>query len=127
MHVSDQDYFRSCIARERHLAQLLGHRHIEECYESAGTLWAGNQALPQWTRDWRACGPLMTAHGIAVNFEHGPGPDGLARIGTTTVHFADHPSRDRAVMYGIVKEVIFRLEHGKGAPAAPRAAAPAQA
>jgi hypothetical protein len=32
-------------------------------------------------------------------------------MGATTVHFADHPSRDRAVMYGIVKEVIFRLEH----------------
>jgi hypothetical protein len=29
------------------------------------------------------------------------------------VHFADHPTRDRAVMYGIVKELIFRLEHHK--------------
>ncbi|MDB5843844.1 MAG: hypothetical protein JWP79_1154 [Polaromonas sp.] len=113
MHISDQDYFRSCIARERHLAQLLGHRQIEDCYESAGTLWAGNQALPLWTRDWRACGPLMTEHGIGVSYEHGTGPGGLARIGSTTVHFADHPTRDRAVMYGIVKELIFRLEHHK--------------
>ena len=38
MHISDQEYFRSCVAMERHLAQLLGHQHIEECYESAGTL-----------------------------------------------------------------------------------------
>ena len=115
MHISDQEYFRSCIARERHLAQLLGHQHIEECYESAGTLWAGNQALPKWTRDWRACGPLMTEHGIGVSYERGPTPGlgGLARIGSTTVHFADHPTRDRAVMYGIVKELIFMLEHGK--------------
>ena len=113
MHISDQEYFRSCVARERHLAQLLGHQHIEECYESAGTLWAGNQALPQWTRDWRACGPLATAHGIGIGYEHGLGPGGLARIGSTTVHFADHPTRDRAVMYGIVKELIFMLEHGK--------------
>lgn len=113
MHISDQEYFRSCIAKERHLAQLLGHRHIEECYESAGTLWDSNQALPKWTRDWRACGSLMTEHGISVNYEHGPGPCGLARIGSTTVHFADHPTRDRAVMYGIVKELIFMLEHGK--------------
>ena len=113
MHISDQEYFRSCIARERHLAQLLGHQHIEECYESAGTLWAGNQALPKWTRDWRACGPLMTENGIGVSYDHGPGPDGVARIGSTTVHFADHPTRDRAVMYGIVKELVFLLEHGK--------------
>ena len=121
MHISDQEYFRSCVARERHLAQLLGHQHIEECYESAGTLWAGNQALPQWTRDWRACGPLMTEHGIGISYEHEQGsesvsgPGGLARIGSTTVHFADHPTRDRAVMYGIVKELIFMLEHGKPA------------
>jgi hypothetical protein len=38
---------------------------------------------------------------------------GSARIGSTTVRFADHPSRDRAVMVGIVKELIFLLEHGK--------------
>jgi hypothetical protein len=29
------------------------------------------------------------------------------------VHFADHPTRDRAVMYGVVKELVFLLEHGK--------------
>lgn len=106
MRMNDQEYFRSCIAKERHLAQLLGHTHIEECYESAGTLWDSAQALPQWTRDWRACGPLMTAHGITVAYA---GEE--VAIGATTVHFSDHPSRDRAVMYGIVKEVIFRLEH----------------
>ena len=26
-------------------------------------------------------------------------------------YFADHPSRERALMFGIVKEVIRRLEH----------------
>ena len=117
MQMNDQEYFRSCIARERHLAQLLGHQHIEECYESAGTLWDNNQALPQWTRDWRACGPLMAEHGLTVTYGDGavPGSLGSARIGATTVYFADHPTRDRAVMYGIVKELIFRLEHRKPA------------
>ena len=67
--------------------------------------------MPQWTRDWRACGPLMTAYGITVSHD----TEG-ATLGSTTVHFADHPSRDRAVMYGIVKEVIFRLEHHKAVP-----------
>lgn len=113
MHISDQDYFRSCIAKERHLAQLLGHHQIEECYESVGTLWAGAQALPAWTRDWKACGPLLASYGISVVFEPADGeaePD-HASIGATRVRFADHPSRDRALMFGIVKEAIRLLEH----------------
>lgn len=120
MRMNDQEYFRSCIARERHLAQLLGHQHIEECYESAGTLWDNAQALPQWTRDWQACGPLMTAHGITVVYGKEPGQtdSSFARIGSTVVQFADHPTRDRAVMYGIVKELTALLEHGKAVPAA---------
>ncbi|MDP3709656.1 MAG: aminoacyl-tRNA synthetase [Polaromonas sp.] len=132
MRMSDQEYFRSCIAKERHLAHLLGHQQIEECYESAGTLWDKAQALPQWTRDWRACGPLMTEYGITVTYGHDSGPTGgpFARIGDTLVHFADHPTRDRAVMYGIVKALIFQLEHGalagaKGDAVRPMAQAPA--
>ena len=115
MHMNDQEYFRSCIAKERQLAQLLGHHHIEECYESAGTLWDNALALPQWTRNWQACGPLMTEYGITVTYGNAPEQpgNGFASLGGTTVHFVDHPSRDRAVMYGIVKELIFRLEHGK--------------
>ena len=50
----------------RHMAQLLGRRHIEECYESSGTLGDNAQPLPQWTRDWRACGPLMTEYGLGL-------------------------------------------------------------
>lgn len=118
MQISDQDYFRSCIAKERHLAQLLGHQHIEECYESAGTLWENNQPLPQWTRDWRACGPLMTEYGLPLSYG-----EGLVHIGNTTVRFSDHPTRDRAVMVGIVKELIFLLEHSKAAKAPPLQAA----
>ncbi|WP_431094638.1 aminoacyl-tRNA synthetase [Polaromonas aquatica] len=119
MRMNDQEYFRSCIAKERHLAQLLGHVHIEECYESAGTLWDSNRALPQWTRDWQACGPLMTQYGITVNYGEDSEPASItfAQVGSTVVHFADHPTRDRAVMYGIVKELIFLLEHGKVTPA----------
>ncbi len=115
MHMNDQEYFRSCIAKERHLAQLLGHHHIEECYESAGTLWDNAQPLPQWTRDWRACGPLMTEYRLTATYGDADGKEGsgFARIGATTARFADHPTRDRAVMYGIVKELIFLLEHGK--------------
>jgi hypothetical protein len=118
MHISDQDYFRSCVAKERQLARLLGHEHIEECYESAGTLWEDTQALPKWTRDWKACGPLMTQYDMAIAYRKEPGHElsNCATIGSTVVHFSDHPTKDRAIMYGIVKELIFRLEHHKAVP-----------
>lgn len=118
MHHSDQEYFRSCVAKERQLARLLGHSHIEECYESAGTLWEDAQPLPKWTRDWKACGPLMTQYDIGIDYGKEPGQDScsFATIGSTVVHFSDHPTKDRAVMYGIVKELIFRLEHHKAVP-----------
>lgn len=118
MRISDQDYFRSCVAKERQLARLLGHTHIEEDYESAGTLWENTDALPKWTRDWNAGGPLMTKYDIEISYGKEPGNElsSFATIGSTVVHFADHPTKDRAIMFGIVKEVIFRLEHHKIVP-----------
>ena len=118
MRNSDQEYFRSCVAKERQLARLLGHIHIEECYESAGTLWENTEALPKWTRDWKACAPLMTQYDIAIGYGKEAGHDmsSFATIGSTVIHFSDHPTKDRAVMYGIVKELIFRLEHHKAVP-----------
>ena len=117
MRISDEQYFRSCVAKERHLAQLLGHQNIEENYESAGTLWAGAQALPQWTRDWGACGPLLTHHKILLAWDAVPGagdevsPLQTVRAGDTRIKLADHPNPDRAVMFAVVKEVIRLLEH----------------
>lgn len=115
MRMSDEEYFRSCVAKERHLAQLLGHQHIEEFYESAGTLWENNKPLPKWTRDWRACGPLMTTYDIAPNFcsEPGQAHSSAVQINAIVVQFADHPSKERALMYAIVKAVIAQLEHPK--------------
>ena len=122
MRMSDEQYFRSCVAKERHLAQLLGHQHLEECYETAGTLWAGAQALPQWTRDWRACGPLLAKYRMAITFESAPaandgdaGTPGIVRAGDTRVVLADHPNPDRALMVAIVREVIRQLEHHRTA------------
>lgn len=114
MRMSDEEYFRSCIAKERHLAQLLGH-NVEEYYESAGTLWENTQALPKWTRDWSACGPLMTAYDITIVYikEPGQGHSSSVMIGSIVAQFADHPSKDQAVMYAIVKAVISLVEHGK--------------
>lgn len=114
MRMSDEEYFRSCVAKERHLAQLLGHQ-VEEFYESAGTLWENTKPMPQWTRDWAACGPLMTKYGIALSYGKEPGQDqiGFVTAGPVVVHFSDHPNRDRAVMYAVVKAVIHCIEHDK--------------
>ena len=128
MRISDEQYFRSCVAKERHLAQLLGHQNIEENYENAGTLWASAQALPQWTRDWQACGPLLTHHRISLAWDAGQsaGDDDEAvqfvRAGETRVNLADHPNADRAVMFAIVKEATRLLEHHRSAR--PEQAAP---
>ena len=126
MRISDEQYFRSCVAKERHLAQLLGHQNIEENYETAGTLWAGAKALPRWTRDWGACGPLLTQYRISVMWEAGQtAGDEISsavcvRAGETRAKLADHPNADRAVMVTVVKEVIRLLEH-------PHSARPEQA
>lgn len=111
MRMSDEEYFRSCIARERHLAHLLG-LEVEEYYESAGTLWVNTEPLPKWTRDWSACGPLMVEYRIPVSYttdEHGT----AVVAGPIVVHVADHPSADKAMMFAIVRAVIHQLEHDK--------------
>jgi hypothetical protein len=115
MRMSDEEYFRSCVAKERHLAQLLGHE-VEEYYESAGVLWEGTQAMPQWTRDWAACGPLIARYGIGLRFvaDEGSTEPHCVIAGSSTVRFSDHPSKDRAIMTAIVKAVICHLEHHTG-------------
>lgn len=108
MHMNDQEYFRSCIAKERQLAQLPGHRHIEECYESAGTLWDNAQALPQWTRDWRACGPPMTEYGVSVTYGAVTGPGGqlfpsMRAVGSAgQAHFHDFVVNGLLVDLGVL-------------------------
>jgi len=120
MHISDEEYFRSCVAKERHLAQLLGHA-VEEFCETAGTLWDGTRPMPQWTRDWGACGPLIAQYDIAIAYDLGPGEahPQSAIVGPVIVHFCDHPSKDRALMYAIVKAVIARIEHDRDRHKAP--------
>ncbi|QRX84344.1 aminoacyl-tRNA synthetase [Glaciimonas sp. PAMC28666] len=115
MRMSDEEYFRSCVAKERRLAQLLGYDNIEECYERAGTLLVNTDALPQWTRNWKACGPLIAAYDISIHYGKDPAHEhGDAVIcGGINVPFSDHPTKDRAIMFAIVKAVIVLLEHAK--------------
>ncbi|MFJ2987240.1 aminoacyl-tRNA synthetase [Collimonas sp. NPDC087041] len=115
MRMSDEEYFRSCVAKERILAKLLGHENIEECYESAGTLWDNAKALPKWTRDWSACGPLMVQYDLSPIYDHPPdhAPSTRVTIGAIVAQFSDHPSKQQAVMYAIVKAAIHVLEYRK--------------
>ena len=115
MQIADEEYFRSCVARERQLARLLGHHNIEECYESAGTLWENTRMLPKWTRDWDAAGSLLSRFHISLAFENRHvGTDiSHVRAGPVLVRLSDHPTDERAVMSAIVKAVIFQLEHKK--------------
>jgi hypothetical protein len=114
MRMSDEEYFRSCVAKERHLAQLLGHE-VEEYCEAAGTLWINTEPVPQWTRDWNACGALLTHYGIPLSFhrEQGESRCSSVKAGPLVVQFSDHPNRERAVMVAIVKAVIHLIEHDK--------------
>lgn len=114
MRMSDDQYLRSCVAQERHLAQLLGYHNIEEYSENAGTLTQRRNALPKWTRDWRACGPLMSEFELDVRFDSDMDRDRVVQVGPVTVHCSDHPSKERAVMVAVVKAVIFLLEHRHG-------------
>ncbi|MNR79252.1 hypothetical protein D3C72_99590 [compost metagenome] len=115
MRMSDEEYFRSCVSKERHLAQLLGCHNVEEFYESAGSLWENARQLPKWTRDWQACGPLIATYELAITYE--PDPHNpqckLIHIGSTVAHVSDHPNKDRALMFAIVKATIAHLEHAK--------------
>lgn len=119
MRMSDEEYFRTCIGKERRLAQLLGHE-VEEYYESAGTLWENTHPLPQWTRAWSACGPLISEFELAISYgkEEDEEHYSTVKVGPTLVHLSDHPSKERAVMFAIVKAVICLLEHGKANKAA---------
>jgi len=122
MRMSDEEYFRSCVAKERRLAQLLGYQNIEECYERAGTLLVNTEPLPKWTRDWKACGPLMAKYRIPIHYGKDPAHEhGDAVIsGTVNVPLSDHPTNDRAIMYAVVKAVIVLLEHAEHAKAHPQ-------
>lgn len=113
MRMSDEEYFRSCVARERRLAQLLGHE-VEEYADSAGTLWEGREAMPRWTRDWNACGALIAEYALPISFSHDDGRTGCAMVcaGPVSVRVAEHPDAEHALRFAVVKAVIHMLEHG---------------
>lgn len=113
MRMSDEEYFRSCVARERRLAQLLGHE-VEEYADSAGTLWEGRTPMPKWTRDWAACGALIAEYRLTIAFTHAPGEahSSAVSVGPVIVRLAEHPDAEHALRFAVVKAVVHLLEHG---------------
>lgn len=100
------------IAAEHRLATLLGWVRQPEGHwhsKTAPISWY----VPQWARDWSACGQLMVAHGCypkeiwlsSVIEIRCPGwPEGFR------VRVKDHPTKDAAIRYAIVMAVIDKLE-----------------
>lgn len=113
MRMSDEEYFRSCVAKERRLAQLLGHE-VEEYPDSAGTLWENRTPMPKWTRDWRACGALIAEYELPVSFRQAEDGSDAVCVGPVLVLAHEHPDKERALMFAVVKAVVHLLEHGRG-------------
>ncbi len=108
------------IEAERRLAELLYPEMtvvdapFDRLMVTAGNAQEPPALLPQWTRCWTACGPLLTAHGMHVmsyddyvvcDCVSGPG-DEVEVI----ADYIDHGSRETAIRYAIVLAVIAKLE-----------------
>lgn len=69
----------------------------------------GQAAVPRWTRDWQACGQLMTELEIEPTFY--PENAAVWTDGDTdiTALYCDHNSKDLAVMFCIALAAIGKL------------------
>lgn len=103
----------------RRLAVLLGWT---ELFEVPGAILGappagqpagrGQARVPDWTGDWRACGPLLAQHRMSLD---GTALDAVARcrpyeapVGTAA--YADFDTEDAAVRAAIVAAVVAKLE-----------------
>lgn len=78
---------------------------------------SGAARLEQWRRDWRAAGPLISQLGLVVSADDeeklvSVGPGGRRR--NVTEVYADHPSKDEAVVTAIVRASIQVLNELQG-------------
>ena len=105
----------------RRLAELLGWADLFEVPGAIlGTPPVGqpagrNQgAVPDWTGDWRACGPLLAAHRMDLA---STSLDAVARCRSFdappgVAAFADFDTEDAAMRAAIVAAVVAKLEVG---------------
>jgi len=73
---------------------------------------SGAARLEQWRRDWRAAGPLISQLGLVI---YADDEEKLVSVGlggrrrNVTEVYADHPSKDEAVVAAIVRASIQML------------------
>ncbi|WP_312547587.1 hypothetical protein [Massilia sp.] len=106
-------------AANRRLAELLGWT---ELFEVPGAILGappagqpagrGQAKVPDWTGDWRDCGPLLAQHRMSLD---GTALDAVARcrpyeapVGTAA--YAEFETEDAAVRAAIVAAVVAKLE-----------------
>lgn len=109
----------NAITANRRLAELLGWKDLFEVPGAIlGTPPAGQPAgrnqcsVPDWTGDWRACGPLLAAHRMDLA---STSLDAVARCRSFdappgAAAFADFDTEDAALRAAIVAAVVAKLE-----------------
>lgn len=107
------------VTANRRLAELLGWT---ELFEVPGAILGappagqpagrGQAKVPDWTGDWRDCGPLLAQHRMSLD---GTALDAVARcrpyeapVGTAA--YADFDTEDAAVRAAVVAAVVAKLE-----------------
>ncbi|BCG50026.1 hypothetical protein [Ralstonia phage RP13] len=109
------------IAIERKLAELLGWFDITQItgsligsHKDLRLDTRGQAAIPQWTRRWSDCGPLMVKYRISPTYgknEYGKYVwifNELRCIGEVCLN--DHYDEDLAVMLAVITAVINTIE-----------------
>lgn len=98
---------------EKELAELSGHKNVRFFLFHQGELFSDKGRVPKWARDWTVCAPLMVEYGLLVSVDE----DEIETSGAGTCYIftkiADHPNKDAATRYGIVKCVIEHLKAAK--------------
>lgn len=109
------------IALEIQLATALGWKNVFQLNTDAIGDFGGvyfREPVPQWTRDWRACGPLMVEHGVypaeTMPFSD-PGrimvnSHGVNLIPGVIEWVEHHKDRDTAVRVAICRAVLAKLK-----------------
>ena len=122
------DHLRTQIEAELQLAIALGWTNLVDAGRTlvgtppgGGTNSRGQAAVPRWTRDWNACGPLLSAYNMALDVMGNEIRFVIADFGTGDydfVHIAvpDWPTQDDALRYAITVAAEAKLSQTRACP-----------
>jgi hypothetical protein len=102
-------------ALDKELGEALGWTNLrpikfmgEPCgYGGLHPLKMAESALPTWTRQWEACGPLMVEFGC---WPSSPSMSDSVRVREQLEYFDKHKDRDTAVRVAICRAVLAILK-----------------